>query len=262
MYMRSIRILGAAALLGGIAALIQSACAADPIPDAEFKALAEEDAKNIVAWCETAKAKEKLKSANRTIKSNTLVLALAAQMQMTGKNATDDARFVTIRNTALDVAKSAGAKKYNDAFTTAKTISLNMPAGKGKVGPMPVADLVTAVGLDVDDLMNPFRLANVGGYGIEKEIQDNAQKKAATPPNKAGLLARRVLLIADVVEVIPFSGDNNQKLKKDWADVNKDMKAAGSTLLAAAGTKNAKDIQAAFAKLETTCVACHRQFKK
>ncbi len=265
-----IRMLGAAALLGGVVGLIQSTHAADPLPDAEFKALVEEDAKNIVAWAEIGKnavagkdpkAKDKLKHVNRAVKSNALLVALAAQNRMTGKNAADDAKLAALRDAAVDIAKSVRAKKFDSALTIGKTLSPNMAAGKKKAAITPIGDLVHAAELDVGELMHPFRPVVVGGYGIEKEVQDNAQKKAVTPPDKVAMLADRVLLIADVIEFIEFPGANNKKFKKDWADFNKDTKAAATTLLAAARTKNAKDIQAAFVKLETSCVACHRQFK-
>jgi Cytochrome C' len=250
-------LLGAAALAVGIVRLEMGAVeAADAVPDAEFKMLVDQDAKNIVTNLNNGKPAKK--TADRAIKSSALMIAAYAQGRM-GKNPADDAKLATLRDTAIKVAKTGGAKKYADAVAPAKLLAADMAAA-GKPDTKNV-DLIAATGVDIEELMYQFKKIGVGGLGIEEDIKANA-KKLTMKPDLAAALGQRTLVAADLCAVLqPSAGFNAAKPKKDWDQDIKDMKGAATALVGAAKANNTKDVQTAFNKLDASCVHCHDKFK-
>jgi hypothetical protein len=248
-------LIGSTALLLGIVGLdLATMDAADPIPDSEFKALVEQDAKNIVALLSEAKIK---KTADRSVKSSSLMIAAYAQSRM-GKNAADDAKLATLRDTAIKLAKT-DKKMLAGALPLAKTLSPSMAAaGNPSIKPV---DLLKETGLDLEELMYQFKKTSVGGLGIEEEVKANS-KKLAIKPEAAIALARRTAIVAEFCETLqPQGGFGGAKTKKDWDTYNKEMKTAAEALAAAAKANKPKDLQTAFTKLDGSCVQCHNKFK-
>jgi hypothetical protein len=250
-------LLGATVLAVGIFRLEMGAVeAADPVPDAEFKMLVDQDAKNILTNLNNGKPAKK--TADRAIKSSALMIAAYAQGRM-GKSPADDAKLATLRDTAIKVAKTGGVKKYGDAVAPAKMLAADM-AVAGKPDTKKV-DLIAATGADIEELMYQFKKTSVGGLGIEEDIKANA-KKLTMKPEVAAALGQRALIAAEICAALKPSDDfSPAKPKKDWDQDIKDMKEAAMALVGAAKPNNAKNLQSAFNKLDANCVHCHDKFK-
>ncbi len=248
-------LLGAAVLAVGICCLETGAVdAADAVPDAEFKLLVDQDAKNILTNLNNGKPAKK--TADRAIKSSALMIAAYAQGRM-GKNEADDVKLATLRDTAIKVAKTG--KNFGAAVAPAKMLAADMAAA-GKPDTKKV-DLIAATGADIEELMYQFKKTSVGGLGIEEEIKANA-KKVTIKPQLAAAIAQRTLVAADLCAALKPSDDfSAAKPKKDWDQDIKDMKVAATALVDAAKANNAKNLQTAFNKLDASCVHCHDVFK-
>lgn len=257
---------GAAVLLVGIVGLDQSSMEAAPVAEAEFQSIVDQNAKSIVAWADTgkkavdSKSKGKITTASRSVRSNAMLIALLAQGQM-GKNAAEDGKLAALRDAAIAAAKAAGNKKFGDALTVGKTLSLTMPAGKGPAKIISSADLVKDTDFDIDDVMHPFRKTEIGGMNYELDIKANA-KKATMTPDKIAAMAARIHAIADYSEIIPpTKGFAAKNPKKDWDLYLKDMRTATDALVTASKGKDTKGLQGAFLKLDGACNTCHEKFK-
>jgi hypothetical protein len=251
-------VVGLAVLLAGIVGFHSATTTAAPeaVADADFKYLVEQDAKHILTTLNNGMPPKK--TADRAIKSSALMLAAYAQSRM-GKSAADDAKLATLRDAALKVAATGGKKKYADAVAPAKSIAFDMPAA-GKVDAK-VIDLIKTTEIDMEELMYQFKKTTVGGLGIEEEIKANSKKLVAKPEHAAAI-ARRTLIVADFCDTLePAGGFSAAKPKKDWDTYNKETKVAATALGTAAKANNAKDMQAAFLKLDAACVNCHNKFK-
>jgi hypothetical protein len=257
---------GAAVLLAGIVYLNQTetTVAADPVPDSEFKGLVEQDAKNILSFIERIdKAKDKKvldKRANVLVVSDAMMIAMYAQSQITGKNADADAKYATLRDAAIKVAKEVKKKdrKLAEVAKLAKNLSADMQAAKG-VSAKPIK-LSEAVEFDIDDLMFQYKTTVIGGIGVEKSVKDNA-KKLTLKNDEAALLALRVMAVCDYSETVKPEF-NATKTEKMWDGFNKDTREAAKVLYGASKGKEPKKIQSAFDKLDGACTACHNVFKK
>jgi hypothetical protein len=261
-------IVGAAALLGGIVGLNQTNMeAADPPLTSEFKSLVEQDAKNALEMIDrinmqmtgTKERKITEKRAASSIPANAIMIAAYAQNRITGKNAAEDARMATLRDAALKVVRSAGAKQFAMAAADLQKLKADMPAD-ANANPK-IVNL--AAEIDTETLMHQFKKTATGGLGIEDEIKDLADPMNKTPvnPAKAIALAERLLTVADMVDSLtPQGGFNAKKNKKAWDGFNKDMRTAAKNLITTANAKN-PDWKGAFAKLDASCVACHQIMK-
>jgi len=249
-------LVGAIALFAGVVGVnvTSTTAAPDAVPDAEFKTLVEQDAKNINTMLNDGKPAKK--TADRSIKSSALMIAAYAQSRI-GKGGNDEA-MAALRDSALKVAETGGKKKYAEAVAPSKALTAN-PTGKGDVKPV---DLVKATGVDIEELMYQFKKTAVGGLGIEEQIKANS-KKATVKPEEAAAIARRVLIVGDFCDVVEPNGGfgAGPKAKANWVKANKDMKDAAAALQTAAKSSNAKDMQAAFLKIDGACVNCHNNFK-
>ena len=255
-------IIGAAVLMAGILGLNRtSTVAADPLSDAEFKALFDQDVKNIMPMIEKGASgkKAEISKASRSVKSNAMMIAFYANSRIGGKNATEDLKMAALRDTALIVALDSGKKNFKAAAVPAAKLSLDIAVNKGEAKAMDVADLSKKAELDIEELMYQFKKIEVGGLGIEKEIKDNA-KKPALNADKMSALATRVLIVADYSEEVHVAFDA-KKTKKAWDGFNKDMRTAAIDLKKAAEVKDKKKLQAAFDKLDRSCTACHEVMK-
>jgi hypothetical protein len=245
-----------AACILGLEMAVDAADAADPVPDVEYKLLVDQDAKNIITLLNNGKPAKK--TADRSIKSSALMIAAYAQSRM-GKNPMDDARLATLRDTAIEVAKTGGTKKYAAAVAPAKKLAANMAAAG--TPDIKKIDLLAATSADIEELMYQFKKTTVGGLGIEEDIKANA-KKLTMKPEMAAAVGQRTVIAAELCAALePQGGFGAAKPKKDWDQDAKDMKEASTALIAAAKANNPKKLQDAFNKLDANCVHCHEKFK-
>jgi len=257
-------LVGATFLLAGIVGLnLSSTDAADttaPVPEGDFKALLDQDVKQIDAMIVMGKkgGDANTSRASRAIKASAMMIAAYAQSRMGGKGE-DDAKLASLRDAAIKVGLAGAKKKFTDVEVLVKAlkeVTVDPKAEKKKI------DLIAAAGeFDLEELMAQLKKKTVGGLGIEEEIKLQAKKPTITT-ERATALAQRVLVLADYCDHIPISGGFNMaKPKKDWDEFNKDMRTAARGVISAAGKKDPASIKAAFDKLDISCIACHDKFK-
>jgi hypothetical protein len=252
----------AAALIAGIA-LLRPAGAAD-VGDDEFKALLDHDIKIInqsVQAVEKASAKEKKgieKNAASGIKSSALMIAGYANDRISGSNATADGKSAAIRDTALKIYKAADAKDFKGAAELAKGLADAKPAAGAKK--IDLAAAAKELGeVTQKEVMHNFLKTSQFGTNYEADIIANA-KKATAKPADANLMAHRVLVMGEYNKFITKT--NNAAEKKSWDEMNEKMIKAAQDLQAAAKKKSsAADMAKVFTVLNSTCTACHDDFK-
>ena len=264
-------LVGAAVVLAGIVGLhFSSTDAADPIAEADLKALVEQDSKNIsdiarkVENVQPDSKKRTESSATRTIPANALIVAHFAQQRITGKNPADDAKWATLRDAAIKVAVAGSDRKaLKDVGELAKALTVDIKADpKANTKVMPLADLAKACNVDMEVLMYQFKNKSVGGYHTETDVEEigDPEKKKPITPEQARLMTNRLLAAMDFCEVLePIKGFNGKK--NAWDGFVKDTRAALNEANQAAAGKDAIKIQAVFAKLDASCKACHTVFK-
>jgi hypothetical protein len=242
--------------------------AANPLPEADAKALFNQDSKNILDMLDKlANANEKAKktaslNASKSIQVNGMMIALVAQKQIDGKSKEQDAANATVRDAAIKIALQGSSRKFPGIAEATKALSALKANAKAKPN-MKIEDIAKAGDLDVDILMHQFKLTTVGGYGTEQRIQDlgDPAGKGVIALPEAKLMASRILAVADYFEVLVPAKGFSKNPKPTWLGIVKDMRAATNDMVTAVEGKDAKKIKAAFQKLDASCVACHGKYK-
>ena len=117
----------------------------------------------------------------------------------------------------------------------------------------------TFEGIANKDVMDNFKKTSQYGTNVEDDIMANAEKPTAKPAD-AALLALRVLTMGEYNKTVVKA--ENAADKKKWHEYNDKMLKASEELLAAAKKKTAPaDMKKVFATLNSSCVACHDDFK-
>jgi cytochrome c556 len=256
----SARILLVAAAVAAAVVCLRPADAAD-ITDDEFKALLEQDSKIIAkatAAVGKASGKDKKvveKNAGSGIKSSAIIIAGYANARIDGKNPTTDAKAAGVRDLAIQIFQAADKKDFTAAGNLAKGLADAKPAAEAKK-----IDLTkTFEGIVNKDVMDNFKKTSQYGTNVEDDIMANAEKPTATPAD-AGLMANRVLVMGEYNKTVVKA--ENAADKKKWEEYNDKMIKAGIDLLAASKKKaSAADLKKIFATLNSSCVACHDDFK-
>jgi hypothetical protein len=259
----SARILLVAAALIAAIALLRPAEAAD-LSDDEFKALLEQDIKIInqsVQAVEKAAAKDKKaieKNAVSGIKSSTLLIAGYANDRVTGKNASADGKAAAIRDAALKIYKAADAKDFKGVADMTKGLADPKPAANPKK--IDLAAAVKDLGeVTQKEVMHNFLKTSQFGTNVEADIIANSKKATAKPADVA-LMAQRVLVMGEYNKFVTKT--NNAEEKKSWDEFNTKMISATEALLATSKKKTSPaDLAKAFTLVNSTCTACHDDFK-
>ena len=187
---------------------------------------------------------------------------------------------LTLALGSLVAIKAADEEKdpRNDVLAMAKLIESNDLEGAKKRAKTLDADL------DPEDVMSAFSLRSEKGKGgvgigdtpgaitpdgIEKKVQDLAEKKPLTPKaldkqakalERAGYIAAAVAIaVQDRPPVKEKEGDKDPNDWKKWAG---EMHQAAREFAAAAKAKNPKLVKEAATKLNDSCIRCHKVFKE
>ena len=253
-------LLVAAAFLASLAYLAPVG-AADPTDD-EYKALVEQDAKVIAmaadAVDKAASPKEKkvvAKNAGSGIKSSALLVATYSNNRITGKDKTADAKAAGIRDEAVKIYKAAADGKFKDAADMAKGLAAAKPAADAKK-----IDFLKDLGeVTQKEVMHNFLKSPQYGTNVEADIKANGKKATAKPADTA-LMVHRVLAMGDLNKAVVKA--ESAADKKKWEEYNAKMIKASEDLLATTKKKtSAADLQKAFTLVDSSCTACHDDFK-
>src|SRR5262249_33424061 len=150
-----------------------------PLPEAERNQLIAHDIK--IVQDVLAKGTLDTKS-SRKLQATALMLAAYAQGALDTAKAKE---MATLRDTALKLLQAAEGKNAAEAKKQAETLKLDMPADPAaQTTPVPLPKL-----LPLELLMRQFSSERVGGFAIEKELEEVADgKDALTPEQIAKLL--------------------------------------------------------------------------
>jgi hypothetical protein len=248
--------------LGMTISILAVSEAADLPPDVLTALIAQDVAqvnKSLENLSKSEAAKKKDTKSPQQIQSSAMMLALYAQSKISGKEMAVDAKYAGLRDQAVKVAEAVANKKVKDAEAAAKNLSLDAKTdGKASTSPLTLHELAK---FDIDVLMAQYKKIESGGLGVEKDIKDGSKKLNANK-DKAATIAARVWYTAEYLDKVePSGGFSNAKPKATWTKTNSDMRKAAEELLTVA-KEGGKPLQAAFAKVDRACSACHNTFKE
>ncbi len=200
--------------------------------------------------------KEKLtKKGQKKVKMAAFMVAVYAQTQSDKANA---AGMATLRDTALKLLAAADAGKTDEAKKLAGLIKADIPADPAaKTAPVALEKL-----LELESVMRVFSSPQVGGFGLEKTLEDLADAKEpdAAQLEQAALVGQKAAFIAHLAQSYPPEKEEGKKTKAAWAGFATDMKGAALDL-AATAAKKSPDVGKLANKLTTACTKCHDVFR-
>jgi len=201
-----------------------------------------------LAYLKAEFAKPKLlKKAERKARMSAVILAAAA------KAAGKDGEGMV--GEALKIAKLMEAGKADEA----KAIVADLASGKGTPTKTP-GSYKDAIEFEL--VMRVFSSEKVGGFGMEKALEDLVDHKGAVSGEqaKAALnLATKIALVSDITLHFGPEKEEGAKTKKAWKAFSEDMTKAANEL-AASAAKNG-EVSKLADNLGKTCTACHDVFR-
>ncbi len=194
------------------------------------------------------------KKGQKQVRMAAFMIALYAQ------NAKDNSpAMATLRDQALGLMKAASAGKADEAKKIASTLTMDIkPNSAAQISPVALEKQ-----LDLETLMGMFNSDKVGGFGMEKALEDlvDAKKLDAAQFEQTALLGQKVALIAKVTRESSPKKELDAKNKKVWSDLASEMQAEAGALTAAAQAKKDADIGKIANKLTASCTKCHDMFR-
>ncbi len=242
-------LVGGTALAAGLCFL--SGAAAPSLAKDTYKKAAEVDIAQLQKHLTTCEGDAKdAKRYSPTAKSVAMMLAMYAE-------AIGDS---TLKDQAIKVADQIGAKNYKEALATAKGLAV-----KPGSAPLAAAGLAQLNKVSLDDVMSPFRVSNVGGLNIEKDIRGLRDGKIPVNPADIAVLAARTAVLLDYASALPndkaktnkANSDEWMKLSKDSIDLTKKLDEEAAKGKGA----NEKEIVKLIKSLDAKCVVCHNKFR-
>jgi hypothetical protein len=221
------------------------------VPAADLAKLVEVEVKNIDV--ELSKPKLLKKGQKRVRMAAFLIAAYAQDAKDNGP------AMATLRDQALKVMKAAEAGNAAEAKKLAAGLAVN-------IKPDPAANTAPVAlekHLDLESVMRMFSNAQVGGFAIEKSLEDLIDMKTfdAGQHAKTALLAEKVSMIGKLAQSYAPAVDKGSKTKKAWIELAADMQLAASELAVAAHAKKDADVGKLANKLTGTCTKCHDIFR-
>lgn len=243
-----------------LAALCATAAADINTPDvpvASYKKAAEADLK----FVQTRAAEvAKVAASGEKVKDGQYKPAIGAALMLTAyADALGDA---TLKAEALKVAEALQKKDFKAAGELAAKLALK--PGTGKLGPLakPFKD-----GVQLEIVMQPYRVTVGGGMGIEKDIRDAIKKDS--PPKLDPAAVELLAVRAAVLNAYSFHVPNEKATikaenKKLWEKYSTESVGIAKDLAveAAKGAKaDEKKMRALLSGLDGRCKECHNKFR-
>ena len=228
------------------------------LPDAEFAKLV--NIENKLLHDHIGKGLDEKRNATRARVSALMIAGYAQSGMMAGGDKAE--QLAGLRDLAIKAAKAVEDGKADDAKKLAGMLT---PTAKGEAGakkePVDLNKL-----LDLEELMNQFKLEKAGGKELEKKIKTFMQKRAALSVEElkdATVTAYQAAIISQFTVGFAPKADEGKKKKADWLKWSHEM---GDMAVAAAKASSAskpddKGVKAAFRKLDDVCANCHGVFK-
>jgi hypothetical protein len=226
------------------------------IKDDDFKSYLEQDVAHL---SKNLKDGAPTKNGIKQAKAAAMMIAMSAQLQITGQDKAKDAKMATLRDNAVKVAEAVLSKKYAEAVEISKLLTTSTPASPtAKTEPV---ELEKKAKFDMDELMKILHKTSVGGLNIEIELKEASEKLKDV--SKIPVMAARLIAIAEYTEKMPSETGAGKKSLENWKKLSVTMKdAAKETYEASKTTKpDLKKIQTSLGKLNASCTECHNVFK-
>jgi hypothetical protein len=240
-------LLGAALLLGvGVGSGGGPAGKAAP-PKEELAKLVAQDAQAIR---DTLAKKTRIdKRSARKAKAAALMVALYA----------DAAGLPELRASALKVVKLIEENKGKEAAELAGKLT---PDAKGPGAADPVA---WEKQLPFEDVMHQFSGTGLGGFGLEKELEELREGKDALTAEqlqRVTLLGYKLAQIARVADAYADErAEGGKKTKDNWLRFSAQFRKTSLDLAQAARARDQAATRTALDRLDTSCTKCHDVFR-
>lgn len=220
---------------------------AGSIPAAMVEKLVQEDAKFIQKTLGKAPLKDKNA---RKVKAAALLIAAYCQMSQ------DKVRHLPAwRDAALKLIAAVDEGKVPAQIQLAALFSAKDESVEPRTGPLHKH-------LKLEYVMRVFSSPQVGGFGVEKDLEtliDSKAPLADEEKNKALLLAYKSLTLGHLIREYVPAEDEGKKTRKSWLEFAAQMHKASQGLVEAVNT--GKNVSAAADKLALTCTKCHDVFR-
>jgi hypothetical protein len=175
------------------------------------------------------------------------------------KGQADDRGLAALRDNALKVVRLVNEGKAKEA---ARLVDLLNPDAKLPGGePGPVA---WEKHLPFEDVMRQFSAPRLGGFGLEKELEDLGLLDALTPAHLERLahVGYRMALIGRVADAYADAmNQGGNKTKQSWLTFTEQFRKASLDLAQAARARNQAGARAALERVSKTCTKCHDVFR-
>ncbi len=196
------------------------------------------------------------KKTARKVKIAALMIAHYAQSGMTKDNAK---AMATLRDKALQIIKVVDEKPAE-----AKTLAAALSAKPKAEGNPKTEKIPLHTHLDLELVMRNFSSKEIGGFGLEKELDaliDFKGPLTAEQQQKILLLAGKIVMIANLAqEYIPEKDEPKGKTRKNWQIFASGLRDTATGLVEAARKKG--DVAETATAVSLSCVKCHDVFKK
>ena len=232
--------------------LVATGSGQPPVPTKDIDKLIIQDGKYI----QEELSKDKLtKKGKKKVQIATVMVAVYAHAASTKSN---EQSMATLQHQAERVLKAVDDGKLEDARKAAKLLVPDLAADPS-IKPLPLAP---EKAVDLEALMRQFSSDKVGGFGMEKALEDLVEGKGIDF-EKAANLANKTAMIAVVAgHSFAPAKDDGKKTKAAWLGFAKEMKAGALELAAAAHAKKEADVNKLADNLSKSCVNCHDVFRE
>ena len=248
----SYRHVAGAFLALGLSFLVLADGPDEALPADVFARLVTQDAKYIQATLVKAKIDKKTA---RKVKATALMIAQYAQTNMNNTNAKE---MATLRDQAIAVIKAVEDEKIVDARKLAATLS-----AKPKADPVAKTEKIPlSPHLEFEYVMRQFSAERIGGFGLEKELEDLVDIKGPVSGEKQQKvvdIAHKIATIGSLAHAYPPEKDEGKKTKKAWTGLAKQMHEQALALAETA--KMGKEVSIAANALTASCTRCHDVFR-
>jgi hypothetical protein len=200
------------------------------------------------------------KKSVRKVRAAAFMVAVYAQASM-GTPGTDSKALATLRDHALKLSRTVEDGNFKEAAALAMALT---PTPKADAGAK--TDLVPLdKQLEFENVMRMFSSERVGGYGLEKFLEEMTEHKdafTAEHHEKLTVLGFKMAMIAHAANA--YADEKNEggkKTKQNWLTLSEQFRVASLGLGEAAKSKSAPAIRSALEKVNGTCIKCHDIFR-
>jgi hypothetical protein len=195
-----------------------------------------------------AKGKPDKKESRKIVGSAAFLVAYAANSAHPDKLSVNDnamAFYTAFKAGELDKAKALAATFYPKIQPRKDKLK---DAGKIKLV----------------ELMYLFASERIGGFGVEKELDDLEEQKekiSGAQFDRLTELGQKIAIIAAMAPEYPPEFDKVKKTEKNWQRFTGEFSGAAAALTKAAQAKNEPATRDALANLGAKCIGCHDLFR-